>query len=1023
MKKYVQLVCFGLLAALSAAPANAQLLTDREPAGYAQGSVAPLSANLPVLAPGRFWFETNLADNGFGYEGSYATLGGKTRLFSDYFDGRWLIEAQGNVSLQNGGFFGNLGIERVFTIDSAGVDASFGVWYDRDSDSYSGFSHTFDQVGVSAALKGRRGDLRMNGYFPIGDTDRTLGDPTGVNCFLNHSIVLQAGIDSALRGFDVELSTRPSQLAAWNGFVDIGGYSYESDLVESFSGIRTRLGLQAFRGTMWSVEANYDERFDFTGVMQLAFFYQGRGAGNEYAGTGRDLESTVRRDHIARFNQDLVLAVNPATGAPYNVYHVDNTALAGGDGTFESAFDTLRGAELASANNDIIFVNEGDGTVTGMDQGITLKDGQFLLGNNVAHTLIDANRGSFLLCNDIGGTVPRITNRNGNGIDLANQNTVRGFIIDGAGSNMVNAISGQGIQNAIIEDVTVRGNPILDAINISNSTGAFRFARNDIQTAGRDGIAINNLTGVDSTLNFNNNTINNNTRDGIHITNYDGSSFRFFNNNTNLNGRHGIFMDSYASVGGDFDFIQSNAIGNVGDGIFLSNADGDLLFADSNIQNNNGFGIHLVDFTNTQPGDLTTITTVTGNSIVSGNGLGSTAGVGVFLNAGNQRLRISNTTLDNNGIGVLARANNFGTVLDSQITDNISIDNNVNDGVRFVSAAGAVHTSVLTNVGAALSISGNGGNGVTLLAEDGGVNASVLTSTIDNVNIVGSGGNGIFGFIEQNAQLTARNTNTSIIGSGGDGIFVRSTSNNPLLNTVFNENVVITGSGGNGAQFDLDNTSQLDIQFLSSTIAGSGADGININAAGNGIVADTDDTITRLFTQNTQITGNGDEGVDFLASEDSINLIEMRSTAVTGNAGNGIQLVASEQSIMSVRLPNNTATGNAGIDTVINTLGTAQIDALVTDNAFGTFAATNDTLSRVCLALSTNLFGTPAVLTNNGAPADFVVELDGNSNGFGTIQFNPNQAAFTLSPFGSTCEPNIIAQEAVFSGLGFPPLN
>ena len=127
---------------------------------------------------------------------------------------------------------------------------------------------------------------------------------------------------------------------------------------------------------------NHDERFDTTGVLSVGWLFgsHASGYGNEWAGLARDLESTVRNDHIVRFSQELIVAIDPDTGMAYNVVHADNTAV-GGDGTFENPFATLKGAEMASGEGDIIFVHGGDGTDGGYNEGIVLKDDQFLLSS------------------------------------------------------------------------------------------------------------------------------------------------------------------------------------------------------------------------------------------------------------------------------------------------------------------------------------------------------------------------------------------------------------------------------------------------------------------------------------------------------------------------------------------------------------------------------------------------------------------------------------------------------------------
>ena len=58
-----------------------------------------VATDLNVGLPGRVWIGSNFADEGFGYTGSFLTVGGKTRLFEDFLDGRWLTEARLHLSL------------------------------------------------------------------------------------------------------------------------------------------------------------------------------------------------------------------------------------------------------------------------------------------------------------------------------------------------------------------------------------------------------------------------------------------------------------------------------------------------------------------------------------------------------------------------------------------------------------------------------------------------------------------------------------------------------------------------------------------------------------------------------------------------------------------------------------------------------------------------------------------------------------------------------------------------------------
>ena len=345
---------------------RAQLVGNQvfEPDSFRQ-----VASDINVGLPGRMWFRSTYADEGLGYSGSYITLGAKGRLFQDAWDGRWLSEGRIHYSLEeDGGLFANIGIERVFSLEAAKADLVGVIWYDYDGDDQGAFANDFSQVSVNAAVKTRNWDLIGNGYFPVGVTDFTTAGDDGTNVFFGSSILLEPGLNSALRGFDVTLRMRPKYLGFGNGIVDFGGYGYSSDTVDFFGGGRVRLGFQLRNGAMIAAEVNHDERFDTTGSLGLSWNFGAPGAaGNNGRGIGADLAETVRGDHIVRFNQDFVAAIDPETGLPYNVLHVNNTAdPAFGDGTFGTPFASLAAAEANSVEGDIIFVSIGDGSRQGL---------------------------------------------------------------------------------------------------------------------------------------------------------------------------------------------------------------------------------------------------------------------------------------------------------------------------------------------------------------------------------------------------------------------------------------------------------------------------------------------------------------------------------------------------------------------------------------------------------------------------------------------------------------------------------
>ena len=77
-----------------------------------------------------------------------------------------------------------------------------------------------------------------------------------------------------------------------------------------------------------------------------------------------------------------VKAIDPATGKPWQVWFVDNTSAR--QELLKAPSQHLHRLQEASSPNDMIYVFPGDGTTTGMDAGITLKDGQTLFGSGMA---------------------------------------------------------------------------------------------------------------------------------------------------------------------------------------------------------------------------------------------------------------------------------------------------------------------------------------------------------------------------------------------------------------------------------------------------------------------------------------------------------------------------------------------------------------------------------------------------------------------------------------------------------------
>ena len=112
------------------------------------------------------------------------------------------------------------------------------------------------------------------------------------------------------------------------------------------------------------------------------------------------------------------------------VWYVKNDHPGPSHGTSENPFQTLAEAEAASSANHKIFVFTGDGTVTGHNAGITLQNGQSLLGERVDLVLnVNASMSTIVTGSGMAMSAPRIGNTMGDVVTLGDDNIVRGLIL------------------------------------------------------------------------------------------------------------------------------------------------------------------------------------------------------------------------------------------------------------------------------------------------------------------------------------------------------------------------------------------------------------------------------------------------------------------------------------------------------------------------------------------------------------------------------------------------------------------
>jgi len=171
------------------------------------------------------------------------------------------------------------------------------------------------------------------------------------------------------------------------------------------------------------------------------------------------------------------------------VWYVDNSAAADGGGTSNAPFDTLTEAEASSAADDTIYLYDGDDTTTGYGAGITLKDGQRLLGE-----LVDLTIGGDQLATGTAGNRPTITASGADVVTLASGNTLRGLEIDpsGVGGGIA---GGAGDADGTITDVRIIDTGTegtQPGLELNDTTGTFNVSDLTVSTVNATGIFLHN---------------------------------------------------------------------------------------------------------------------------------------------------------------------------------------------------------------------------------------------------------------------------------------------------------------------------------------------------------------------------------------------------------------------------------------------------------------------------------------------------------------------------------------------------
>ena len=260
----------------------------------------------------------------------------------------------------------------------------------------------YNQAGFGVELLRRNWELRSNVYLPVGQRRTQVGDTGFYNPqFVNTNISLDRTFtnESSMGGFDVEVGRQlPSWFEAVRTSAYAGFYHYDAPGMQSANGVRGRLESWIGENVSLNLQIENDAVTNTTVSGGISFHWGGvsRAARQADPLSAKLGDRVVRApDIITQQKSDTTreLAIDPVTGLPTEVRHLDSNAAPGGDGSVLHPFQTLAQLQAGSGPNQILFAHADSVFI---DQNIHLQPNQRLLGEGIDH-YFTAVQGTFLL--------------------------------------------------------------------------------------------------------------------------------------------------------------------------------------------------------------------------------------------------------------------------------------------------------------------------------------------------------------------------------------------------------------------------------------------------------------------------------------------------------------------------------------------------------------------------------------------------------------------------------------------------
>ena len=310
---------------------------------------------------------------GVGYNQGYSTI--------EFIGNRnWnklelLINLRGHV-FNNGKLAANGGFGLRKPLKSERYLIGLNAFYDVRQTS----DFTPQQIGVGGEFLSKHADLRINGYLPI--SKQTDFEQRSFSEFSGNSLYVSQKAQAALPCAEIELGIPIKSM-----FYLAGGpyYLFEKNVRgmetgKSWGG-RLRASINFAPFLSLSAIVTHDGIFNtrYQGTISFDIPLHQVKAKKPIKRCLRNIPLTRNEIiPIEKKHRKVPLASITTTNDLTSIIFVNNAFIGIGKGTFEEPYTSLKEAEQGSNPGDIIYVFPGDGTTHNMDEGIILKDGQYL---------------------------------------------------------------------------------------------------------------------------------------------------------------------------------------------------------------------------------------------------------------------------------------------------------------------------------------------------------------------------------------------------------------------------------------------------------------------------------------------------------------------------------------------------------------------------------------------------------------------------------------------------------------------